>query len=93
MFTNDLITFYVHLGIPPHGAHMPPPFPMFPMGFPPVPPPGVPPGAQQHGLGPTPPQPPTTQGPSSTTPQPSSNPVSGTFLFCHNMRSIIVITL
>lgn len=65
-------------GIPPHGAHMPPPFPMFPMGFPPVPPPGVPPGAQQHGLGPTPPQPPTTQGPSSTTPQPSSNPIPGT---------------
>ena len=66
---------------------MPPPFPMFPMGFPP---PGVPPGVQQQGPIPTPPQPPPTQGvpPSSSTSQPSSlpNPVSEAFSSIHNMR-------
>ena len=90
-----LVNFYIYLhqGVLPHAAHMHPPFPMFPMGFPPVPPPGVPPPgapppAQQQGPNATPHQPSATQSvpPSSTAPQASSllNPVSG--IFSHHMH-------
>lgn len=63
-------------GIPPLGpGQIPPPFPMFPMGFPPVPAVGVQVGGPVPNQPPAPP-PATTQSGTTTEATTSSNPVS-----------------